>query len=163
MLDSFTHTEKQSKDKFQITSRHLTRLYSHFLRNWLTEICQQKKRKTLPVQFTLRLKLRCGMHNNESENVVLAKVQRCEESFIGTFVKKRKFACFLQEVPETNYPEVWRCQKSPGFVKSSDTLPVLFSGKWNCWGVFFFPPHPKKNPGWKKKITASVSTLRVWI
>ena len=103
------------------------------------------------------------MHNNEK--AVSVKVQHCEGKFywdLSVKKKGRKFARFLQEVLGTNYPKVWRCQKSPGFVKSSDTLPVLFSGKWNCWDFFFlfsFVPQmawTKK----KEKETAFVSSLK---
>lgn len=164
MLDSFTHTqtEKQRKDKFQITSRHLTRLYSHFLRNWLTEICHQNKRKTLPVQFTLRLKLRCGMHNNESENVVLAKVQRCEESFIGTFVKRGSLPAFTGSAGDQLSRSVTLSEVS-GFCQVFWHPASVVLWEMELLRVFFLPPHPPKKTGMEKKITASVSTLRVWI
>lgn len=66
---------------------------------------------------------------------MLLEVQHCEESFIGTFGKEKKEK--FEEVAAGSAGNQLskrcdNCQKSPGFVKSSDTLPVLFSGNLNC-------------------------------
>lgn len=155
MLDSFTHTHTQ-KNKGKISFRlqavtwHVcTHTFSET--DWLKSVNKKKKNTSCSVY----IKLRCGMHNNESENVVLAKVQRCEESFIGTFVKRGSLPAFYRKCRR---PIIQKCDAVRSLqVLSSLLTPCQCCSLGNGTVEGFFSSPPPQKTGWKKK------SLHPWV